>query len=234
MAFGNGPRIVTNGLVLSLDAGDRNSYVGSGTLWNDLSGNNNSGSLINGPAYSSTNSGNIVFDGINDYSNIGLVKYQYQDTFTVESFFYVTDIPTNTGAQCSARYPIIYNHDYGYNLLVNNVGKTLFQIYNTNASNAGVLSTNTTVATWIHAVGYKAGTEIGLYINGTLQQTNTLTTNAVYYDTNNPFVIGGFATCGANKFYTNGKVSIIKIYNRVLSASEVLQNYNAQKSRFGL
>jgi hypothetical protein len=67
MAFANGGRIVTDGLVLSLDAGDRNSYPGSGTTWRDLSGNNNSGSLVNGPTFNSANQVSILFDGVNDY-----------------------------------------------------------------------------------------------------------------------------------------------------------------------
>ena len=66
MAFGNGPRIVNNGLVLCLDASDRNSYPGSGTTWFDVSGKNNNSSLNNGPTYSSDNNGTIVLDGTND------------------------------------------------------------------------------------------------------------------------------------------------------------------------
>jgi hypothetical protein len=64
--FSNGPTISTNGLVLALDAGDRNSYVSGSTTWNDLVGLNN-GTLTNGPTFNSANGGSIVFDGTNDY-----------------------------------------------------------------------------------------------------------------------------------------------------------------------
>jgi hypothetical protein len=68
--YANG-KIATNGLILALDSGDRNSYSGSGTSWTDLSGNGNTGTLTNGPTYSSTNGGSIVFDGSNDYIDLG-------------------------------------------------------------------------------------------------------------------------------------------------------------------
>ena len=67
MSFNNGPTIVTNGLVLALDAGDRNSYPGTGTTWRDLSGNNNNGTLTNGPTFNTGSLGSIVFDGVDDY-----------------------------------------------------------------------------------------------------------------------------------------------------------------------
>ena len=65
----HGPSIITQGLVLALDAADRNSYPGTGTAWTDLSGNGNNGTLTNGPTYNSANGGSIVFDGSNDYVN---------------------------------------------------------------------------------------------------------------------------------------------------------------------
>jgi len=65
------PRIITDGLVLCLDAGNPKSYPGSGTTWTDLSGNGNNGTLTNGPTYNSGNLGSLVFDGVNDYVNLG-------------------------------------------------------------------------------------------------------------------------------------------------------------------
>jgi hypothetical protein len=71
MAFGNGPKIVTNGLVLSLDAADRNSYSGTGTAWNDLSGNGNNGSFVNSPTFSGSNGGSLNFNGSSNYTTFG-------------------------------------------------------------------------------------------------------------------------------------------------------------------
>ena len=75
MALGHGPTVVTNGLVLALDAADRNSYPGSGTAWTDISGRGNTGTLTNGPTYSSANGGSIVFDGTNDYVDCGSINF---------------------------------------------------------------------------------------------------------------------------------------------------------------
>jgi hypothetical protein len=113
-------------------------------------------------------------------------------------------------------------------------GKINFYIYNTASNNAECSSNISQVGNWCYAAGYKQGTEIGIYINGVIQQTSILSSNQIYYDDNNPFTIGGFGKCGNNRFYAKGNISTVKIYDRVLSASEVLQNYNAYKTRFGL
>jgi hypothetical protein len=83
------PKIVTNGLVLNYDAGQQNSYSGSGTTWTDLSGRGNTGTLTNGPTYSSANGGSIVFDGVDDYVNIGSQSLVGSGTspFSVELWF---------------------------------------------------------------------------------------------------------------------------------------------------
>lgn len=235
MAFHNSGRIVTSGLVLSLDAADRNSYVSGSTTWFDLSGNNNSGSLVNGPTFSSANGGAIVFDGVNDYIYLGDIvnQYQYQDNFTVESIFYFPSLPSNSGSICAARHPVVYNHDYGYNLLIGAAGEVQWQVYNTASNNGTAATSGSCIGQWVHAHGTKSGTSMSLYINGVLNSTATLTTNAVYY-TGLPFVVGGFAKCGPVRFYATGRIPVVRIYNRALSAQEVKQNYDAMKSRFNL
>jgi hypothetical protein len=76
--------LVRNGLVLALDAGRTLSYPGSGTTWTDLSGNGNTGTLTNGPTYSSANGGSLVFDGVDDYVNLGSSIQNYSTCFTTE------------------------------------------------------------------------------------------------------------------------------------------------------
>jgi hypothetical protein len=233
MALHHSPRIVTSGLVLALDAADRNSYPGSGTTWTDLSGNNN-GTLINSPTFNSGNAGSIQFDGVNKYVTLGVNKYQYQTNFSVEVFARFPNLPNNAGGGCGARHPIIYNHDYGYNLLIGSNGFLSFGVYNTVSSNAGASSLASVVGSnYFHAVGIKNGTNVSLHVNGIFQNSGNLTTNAVFY-AGLPFVIGGFATCGSSKFYATGNISQVKVYNRALSSTEILQNYNATKTRFEL
>lgn len=226
--------IVRNGLVLHLDAANTKSYPGSGSTWSDLSGNGNHGTLINGPTYSSADNGSFSFDGTNDYVNIGDNKFKYQDNFSIEAIAKFPTLPNNPGFQCGARHPIIYNHDYGYNLLIISTGKVRWQIYNTSSEAKNIDSINSvTGPNFFHAVGIKSGTTIALYLNGVLQGTNTLTSNEVHYR-DFPFVIGGYATCGSDKFYATGNISLVKVYNRVLSASEISQNFNALRGRYGI
>lgn len=228
------PSIVTNGLVLNLDAGNPASYPGTGTTWFDLSGNGNNGTLVNGVGYNSANGGSLVFDGNNDYVTLGNDKLKYQDNFTVETIARFPNLPNNPGSACGARHPIIYNHDYGYNLLIGSTGRVEWNIYNTISASGSPNSLSSVVGSnYFHAVGVKSGTTISLYVNGVFQSSTNLTTNAVYY-VYLPFVIGGFATCGPDKFYSTGNIAKVSVYNRVLTAAEVQQNFNATKSRFGL
>ena len=97
------PPIVTNGLVLALDAGNTLSYVSGSTTWRDLSGNNNSGSLVNGPTFNSVNGGSIVFDGSNDYVEISPVNASSQFTLN----FWIKCI--QTGSVGNTNYSGIIN-----------------------------------------------------------------------------------------------------------------------------
>ena len=84
------PKIITNGLVLSLDAANNKSYPRSGTTWTDLSGNSNTGTLTNGPSFNDGNQGSIVFDGINDYASLSTTTptdLQGNPAFTVDGWF---------------------------------------------------------------------------------------------------------------------------------------------------
>ena len=91
MALAHSPRIVTDGLALCLDAGNTKSYSGSGTTWNDLSGNGNTGTLTNGPTYSSDNGGSIFFDGTNDYVSL-VDNLGDPQQFTIEFWAYPTQL----------------------------------------------------------------------------------------------------------------------------------------------
>lgn len=202
---------------------------GTSTIAYDVSGYGNNGTLAYGPTWQSEadcKAGKCLsFDGSDDYISVGTDKLKYQDNFSVSAVFKFSSLPTNGGI-CSARHPIIYNHDYGYNLLISSVGKVSWNIYNTSSASKTVNSASSIIGSgYVHAVGTKSGTTISLYVNGQFQGQDTLTTNAVYY-TANPFVIGGYAVCGGQRFYATGFIDEVRVYNRVLSATEVLQMYN--------
>jgi hypothetical protein len=224
MAFGNGPKIVNDGLVLNLDAADRNSYSGSGTTWNDMSGNGNNGTLTNGPTFSSANGGSIVFDGGDDRVDIshntlynfttGLtISCWYKTTVGLDSYittkfndsFYLCIGPSGTDVNKMSLF------------LNGTTGGWLQSTANANTGNWTHVS-----ATWMGGISY-------IYLNGVLDisgsrpgtlQIGTSTVNLAYrFDGNK---------------YLNGSISNFQMYNRALSAQEINQNYNAQKSRFGL
>jgi len=230
MIFGT-PPIVTNGLVLHLDAGSRQSYPGSGTVWTDLSGNLNSGSLTNSPTFNTANQGSIVFNGTNQYINCGQGAAQ-AGSWTICSFINPTSI---TGARVIAGRTGGSDTSYAQNYALS-IQSSTFRI-GTSADSYKFVSSSITpqISTWYYIAGtYDSTTKIlALYINGNLQASTTLTTNPP--STGNQYVqiaCSDGVSLPAN--YFSGNVAQAQIYNRALSAQEVAQNYNALKARFGL
>jgi hypothetical protein len=232
MAFQRGPNIVTNGLVLALDAANTKSYPGSGTTWRDLSGNGNNGTLTNGPTFSSANGGSIVFDGVDDY-----ISVSKQAALVNASQF--TMCAWMKRANASSKV-IIYqgaslNDDVAFELWDD--GNVYFEVGN--ASNSYGYTANTSV-NWQQLVMVFDGTQSS---NNTRLKTfiNSTPQNLLYVSTipstsgpsNSVLSIGNSQGVGGGNF-SNGNIASVQIYNRSLSDSEVLQNYNAQKSRFNL
>ena len=214
------PRVVTNGLVVYLDAANPRSYVGSGTTVFDLSGSGNTSALVNGPTYSSSNSGSFVFDGLDDYININsLANILSYTTYTKTAYFYVTSFSTANNIVSGG-----FSGQHAFWLQVSN------RLY---AGHNGAWSTvtgNTTLSlnTWYFgAVTYSNSTGWKLYLNGIEDGTSANTTTFLG---NQEILIGSYG--GGNNF--TGRISSVQIYNRVLSAAEILQNYNATKKRYGL
>jgi len=248
MAFANGPKIVTDGLVLALDAADRTSYPGSGTAWNDLAGSNN-GTLTNGPTFNSGNGGSIVFDGVDDYVTCGTSVGNFgTSNFTINFFFKTsqTQSPRTFMAKSIGDSP---TSNYGW--LVNNGSDSYnlgFAIANVNGSwgSNGSYSIQTSGVTindgnWKMAtiVGDRTQSNVMIYINGVLRSLQTYVGAANFstvgsVSNNQQFVVGAESDPGPSLFPINGSISFVQIYNKALTASEVLQNYNATKGRFGL
>ena len=228
MATKYSPKIITKGLVLSLDAAHNKSYPRSGTTWTDLSGNNNTGTLTNGPTFSDSNGGVIVFDGTNDYmTSPTSTSFNFgTGDFTVEMWVYPTSVK-------------------GFSLLD-------FRINETNPNgNAFVIATSTSsplyawvvyqggnqivgptvVANqWVQLIVNRVGTSVKMFLNG-VQIGSTWTTSNTFTD--GAFVLGTDYPLNARFF--QGNVSSIKVYkSKGLTSDEIRQNYNATKSRFGL
>ena len=227
MASKGGPDIVENGLTLFLDASNIRSYPGSGTTWSDLSGNGNTGTLTNGPTFSAGNLGSIVFDGTNDYVNISNTSILNNSSQTINIWFLYTSIPGNGVS-------VIGKHDSagswnGYNMGLYN-GVVFCQFKPSSNTDAGSVSTNMSANTWtLITLKFTIGSTLTLYKNGNKISTNALSSVSM---TSQPIRIG----LSVDTYWSAlpGRVASVQIYSRELPDDEVLQNYNATKSRFGL
>jgi hypothetical protein len=224
-----GPRIVTDGLVLYLDAANNKSYPGSGTSWADLSGGGNIGTTSGGPTFNNANGGSLVFDGTDDYVN-GVHNAQVDTTgnMTAEAWFYISS-NTNDWVRVFGKSDAVNNSNRTYGLWYN-IGTSafLYQRYGGSPINAQAIRTVST-NTWYHMVGTSNGTSHVLYLNEQ-QIAASGTAGSTFYSTTTPYTVG-FAGFHAR---LSGYVSSVRLYNRPLSAVEVIQNYNATKTRFGL
>ncbi len=221
MSYYNGPNIITNGLVMYVDAGNKKSYPGSGTAWGDLSGLANNGTTSGLPTFSSANGGSIVFDGTDDKVDCGNNSSLQITVGSISAWFNATN--ANSG------YNGIIAKQNAWGLFVKD---NILIAYDWGIGTDR--STGTTVgnSTWNNAVltfSETVGTPTNnarIYLNGSLVLTAT-----VRHSNHNVTV--QLAEANANQYLT-GNIAQASIYNRVLSGDEVLQNYVAIKSRFGL
>lgn len=229
----SGQKIVSDGLVLHLDAAQLRSYSGSGTTWTDLSGNGNNGTLTNSPTYNSSNGGSIVFSRFaGNYVDItSSSTISFTTSCTLNVWFMLDDTENRWRGLLNKRLDSSNVANYGTNIFSNNQ----MQVFYRSSSGFQIAQDifTYTVGVWYNVCGTftqnSTNTNIVIYRNATSVSTLTGTGNLVSNSVN--------ATVGASSpgFETlDGKIAIAQIYNRALSATEVLQNYDAVKSRFGL
>ena len=231
MIFGT-PSIVTNGLVLHLDAGSRQSYTSGSTTWSDLSGNNRTTTLFNTPSYVSTNNGLIRFtDTSNQYataSNIGSLT-----TWTMEAWF-------NLSVSLTNKVTTIITNQY------NGVSSLNFSMGTNNSPSSYNLCVgffngawrNTTgfapaINTWYQVIGTYDGATVRQYVNGAANG-GTLSYAGTPQSGGEIRLMRRWDDVVTTANLCAGSLSNVKVYNRALSAQEVTQNYNALKNRFGL
>ena len=220
------PQIVTSGLVLVLDAANKVSYTGSGTSWYDLSGNGYNGTLTNGPTFSNINGGTLNFDGTDDYATFGNVLANLTN-LSLECF-------VKFGIQSTSFNGIIsktLSNADGYEIRTSNgaTSTTTIVEFRYVGDNASIGFGTLTNGIWYHLVATGTNGSQKTYINGVQAYSNTVALSPSA--NSNSLVIGKLAYAG---LYANMSMGYARIYNRVLTATEVLQNYNATKTRFGL
>jgi hypothetical protein len=228
-----GPNIVRDSsLVLYIDAASKNSYNNLVNIntWKDLSGNNNSGSLINGPTFSGDNGGAIVFNGSNNQVNLptNFFNHDSGSAFTVSFWFKTTTAGIIFGQVASGYVPAIYTDSAG------KVRTSCFWGGATN--NQSVSALTVTDNAWHNvAVTFFSGSQIS-YIDNT-QFATLAKTQTTYSPSYNYFIGTGTWTSWTNTTgnpFFSGSVANMLFYNRALSAAEVTQNFNATRGRFGI
>lgn len=227
MAFNYSPKIVTDGLVLYLDAANTKSYVSGSTTWRDISRSGINGTLTNGPTFNSANGGSIVFDGVNDYvdcSNNTLL--QLNENLTISVWTYVT--APKTGLGLITKGPISSDYDYMLYLSINSTGFSFFKKNSSGTAEQSGGFISTFLNKWTNVCFTKQGIIVTSYENATRKFTSNLTDSEIRSSSNSLKIGSGFGTA------YGGNLPILQIYNRALTPQEILQNYNATKTRFGL
>jgi len=252
MALAHSPRIITDGLVLCLDTGNTKSYPGSGTTWTDLSGQGNDGTLTSGIGFTVEQGGSLIFDGVNDGAKVPRTHlYQTDDEISVEAWINADNINDETyqafftigGVTATLR-------DRSFQMRVANYSSIpgcIDALYRNSANNAWqIIRTSNPVIvnnTWYHVVStltYGTGSSWKIYLNG-VEQTTTFHSgngNAGPIQPEDPSIYIGLGEDGRPAFNTGsgeewlGKISKVGLYHKILTATEVLQNYNATKGRY--
>ena len=229
--------IVTSGLTLNVDAGNTLSYSGSGSTWTDLSGSGNNITLVNGPTFFSNNDGYINFDGVNDYG--------YSPAYSADSRSYTVEVWFRSSV-ASGKSLIAANNvatgavsNYDRMIYMGTDGKLRFGHYDGNVEvTTDTITTNDN--NWHHAVGTWDGSSLKLYRDNNLVSTNSAA-NASTDNGTRYWIVAGRRTVswpsGSSLavHYTPADIPIVRVYwGTALTASEVQQNYNAVKGRYGL
>lgn len=243
---GGAPSIITSGLTLNLDAGNASSYSGTGTAWNDLSGNGYTATMT-------SSNPTFVSNGASSYFNLSNNnKYIYNHDTSVQGFTFATNtgIPQTNGFTIEFMYyissynfgngqnPIFLNSGTGdgYRFGILNDGSLYFMLGDgSGTDNATVGNGSVTVGAWYHIVGVfdrtnalGGGVNIYAYSNGISKGSTGISPRS------------GMSLAAPNISYDgccsafDGRLNTLRVYNRALTSGEVTQNFDAIKSRFGL
>ena len=232
MAFAHSPKIVTDGLVYAYDAANPKSYPGTGTAVTDLTGTSTSSTIVNGAAYVTDNGGALDFDGSNDKINIAYAAQPATSQITVIAWVY-PDVDATTGGRTRGS---AWGGPGGMYLgLWPNASAGSSAIHAAVQTTSGRPSVATgTIYTnqWsMLAMSYN-GSSTTTYVNTSVvgspqSQTGNISSGTAYN-------IGTYGGLTDNNHNFPGKIAHATMYSRALTASELQQNYNALKGRFGL
>ena len=241
MGFYRGPNIVTDGLVYAIDAGSERSYPGSGTASYNII-NKETGTLNNNVSFDSTYGGFFEFDGVDDYIEFA-DSNDYSFTNAVATWEAWVRPTGNAGV---VEHSIMTKANYGLNTreyqfqvrYSSGIYYFYLAIINQSVTSWSSLGSSTTSAInlneWYHVLATSDGTgNAQMYVNGELKTSST-SYNTNMANLNAPLIVGATinGTSPIQEFV--GDISICRLYGKHFSQAEASQNFNAQKSRFGL
>jgi hypothetical protein len=238
------PLGVTSGLVLYLDAANARSYPKSGTTWFDRSGNGNNGTLVNGVGYNGSNYGSLSFDGVDDYATIPLSSNFEFGTgqFAVEAWVNCSSLPATKysriigiGEGANGASPL---QRTGWSFVIAGTSLSWYRYDGTTQTSISPVIPSLSTGQWFHFVATRdASNTITLSSNGTIISTTPSATTSYNSLNTEPLSIGrwydGVSPPGYK--YLTGNIPVLRIYKgKSLSASEIKQNYDVFKGRYGL
>jgi hypothetical protein len=215
-AYSGNPNIITDGLVICLDAANPKSYPGTGSIWFDISGNNNHMTLYNNPTFSATNFGVIQLNGTNQY---GIISLNYSTTsFTIMG-------AARYSGSTRGRIISAANNNWLLGHWSNSTENYYAEGWVTSGAATGTSDTNWRIFT---ATENYSADQRNIYVNNV---NTSITTNGGSQGFNN-LGIGRYGP--SNTEYSTGEVSFILVYNRILSTVEITQLFNNFRGRFGI
>ena len=229
MGTGYNPRIVTDGLVLCLDAANVRSYPGTGTTWTDLKGGNN-GTLANMDAsnFDSASGGGLLFDGTDEYVHGGDTSGSITNSCSTSIWFKATGVPSNNDTAGGTLFAQSNSFNHGIFISMSWINSNI--IFGTFINNSITSNTNSVSQNDYHYItAQQDGTVQQIFLNGELIASRSYT--SAPYAVNPAYQIGRWGM-GSYQRYFNGYIYNLSLYNRALTAEEVRQNYLATKERY--
>ncbi|CAB4129671.1 Concanavalin A-like lectin/glucanases superfamily [uncultured Caudovirales phage] len=220
--YGN---VVSNGLIMDLDAAKFDSYPKTGTRWYDITWTTSGGTLTNGPVFNSSNGGFFSFDGVDDLVNLG------NQSFNTVTFDLWVNIQTFTGnrAILSKGSQALGSGATFAAWIVSATNTVRNRFYNFSGNSAFVTTASLTSNVWYNLTWTYDNSNVRLYTNSSLTETSAVVGPLIVTNNTNLLIASDFYTQSAEM-----RSSGFKMYNRALTQAEITQNYNAVKGRFGL
>ena len=222
---GGGSSIITSGLIVHLDAENSDSYSGSGSTWSDLTSNNNDFGINGSPTFNSSTPKNFEMDGSDDYMGRASQTISMNNGATIEAWINKTSSSFYSGIFNFRQFQYLNLFWYGSGT------KFRFEAHDTAITNRQIFSSAKSYGNWYQFVGVADNNNgLYMYLNGSLETSRTDNVADIPSSITSKMYVGYDNV----NYEPKMKVAIIRVYNRPLTSTEVLNNYNVNKSRFGL